>query len=70
MQQRQAFISGIPPPDFPGGDGESKFMDKATVEDVQSDAGQVAMGLRPIPVDASGGTQTDLAREVNSIFGH
>ncbi|KAE8542256.1 hypothetical protein D1P53_001029 [Cryptococcus gattii VGV] len=47
-QQRDAFLHGVPPPDFPGGAGESQFSDRATPKDIQSEAGKFAMGLKPL----------------------
>ncbi|KAM0330671.1 hypothetical protein ACHAQA_003623 [Verticillium albo-atrum] len=38
-RQREAFEAGIPPPDFPGGQGESKHVGRPTVEDLQTMAG-------------------------------
>ncbi|KIR96064.1 hypothetical protein L804_06645, partial [Cryptococcus deuterogattii 2001/935-1] len=64
-QQRDAFLHGVPPPDFPGGTGESQFSDRATPKDIQSEAGKFAMGLKPL--DASKGA---LAKSVNSILGY
>ncbi|OXG77983.1 hypothetical protein C345_06401 [Cryptococcus neoformans A2-102-5] len=64
-QQRDAFLHGVPPPDFPGGTGESQFSDRATPKDIQSEAGKFAMGLKPL--DASKGV---LAKSVNSILGY
>jgi len=68
-QQRDSFTSGIPPPDFPGGRGESQFADATYLTEVQSDWGKQAMGLKPIPVHGKNGKQSDLAEEVNTILG-
>nr|POF12278.1 hypothetical protein CFP56_76037 [Quercus suber] len=70
-QQRDAFLAGVPPPDFPGGVGESQFTDRAHVSDIQSEAGRIAMGLSPVAVVAHNGARAGLEREVNGIFnGH
>lgn len=69
-QQRDAFLSGIPPPDFPGGSGESQFTDAAKIVDVQSEEGKQAMGLSPIPVDGKDEKRAKLTKEANGIFSH
>ncbi|KAJ5426134.1 hypothetical protein N7465_001204 [Penicillium sp. CMV-2018d] len=66
-QQRDAFLKGVPPPDFPGGLGESQFSNRAQVGDIQSDAGRVAMGLDPIKPN---GKNDRLVQEINKILGH
>ncbi|PIG80732.1 hypothetical protein AARAC_006526 [Aspergillus arachidicola] len=69
-QQRDAFLKGIPPPDFPGGVGESQFSDRAQVGDVQSQAGREAMGLSPIKPSIKNEKSAKLAEEVNKIMGY
>jgi hypothetical protein len=69
-QQRDAFKSRIPPPDFPGGAGESQFSDAANLSDIVSDTGKQAMGLAPISVDGKDEKTAALAKEVNGIFGY
>ncbi|OQE32550.1 hypothetical protein PENFLA_c001G05318 [Penicillium flavigenum] len=66
-QQRDAFLKGVPPPDFPGGLGESQFSDRAQVGDIQSEAGRVAMGLDPIRPN---GKNDKLVQEINKILGN
>jgi Protein of unknown function (DUF1479) len=44
-RQRDQFLSGVAPPDFPGGMGESKHKGRANSEDIQSVEGRRAMGL-------------------------
>jgi hypothetical protein len=47
-RQRRAFLAGTPGPDFPGGEGESKHIDRPTEEMVRrwtSAEGRQAMGL-------------------------
>jgi Protein of unknown function (DUF1479) len=34
-KQRDAFLKGIPAPDFPGGEGESKHIGRPTLESLQ-----------------------------------
>ena len=60
-------MKGVPPPDFPGGLGESQFSNRAQVGDIQSEAGRVAMGLGPIKPN---GKNERLVQEVNQILGH
>jgi len=49
-RQREAFLSGTPGPDFPGGIGESKHVGRSGREDVEKAGGDEAMramGLKP-----------------------
>lgn len=68
-QQRDAFAAGIPPPDFPGGLGESQFADATYLTEIQSEVGKQAMGLTPIPIDGKDEKRAKLAQEVNTILG-
>ncbi|KAF7783193.1 hypothetical protein Agabi119p4_2569 [Agaricus bisporus var. burnettii] len=43
--QRDNFISGLPAPDFPGGEGESKCMGRGSIEDVKSVQGRLMLGF-------------------------
>ncbi|KAM0756549.1 DUF1479-domain-containing protein [Meredithblackwellia eburnea MCA 4105] len=43
--QREDFLIGVPPSDFPGGVGEKGFVGRATQEDVQGIVARRAMGL-------------------------
>lgn len=45
LHQRNAFIHGIPPPDFPGGEGESKHVARATPDDLMKLGGGRGMGF-------------------------
>lgn len=63
-------MKGIPPPDFPGGLGESQFSDRAQVGDIQSEAGRVAMGLSPIKANRGNEKLANLADEVNGVLGY
>lgn len=49
--------------------GESQFSDRAHLQDIQSEAGRVAMGLSPIKADGKSEDAVKLAREANSILG-
>ncbi|KAL3260527.1 hypothetical protein ABHI18_004502 [Aspergillus niger] len=68
-QQREAFLKGVPPPDFPGGLGESQFSDRATIADIQSEAGKVAMGLSAIKLDGKDENSKKLGQEMNAMLG-
>jgi len=70
--QRASFLAGYPPFDFSGGDGESRFVDRATKEDVHPDlSAQRAMGFAKFKVDSSTGiggasvAQESLVRKAN-----
>ncbi|KAL0580982.1 hypothetical protein V5O48_001074 [Marasmius crinis-equi] len=45
--QRKNFVAGRPAPDFPGGEGESKFVGRATVDDITTKFGKQAYGFEP-----------------------
>lgn len=51
--QRDSFQAGIPPPDFPGGDGESRFAGKGDEKAVIGDEGKMAMGLQALSSGSS-----------------
>lgn len=38
--QRQRFAAGLPAPDFPGGEGESRFVGRAGVQDTHEGSGE------------------------------
>ncbi|PWY94518.1 DUF1479-domain-containing protein [Aspergillus sclerotioniger CBS 115572] len=67
-QQREAFLQGTPPPDFPGGCGEFEYSDRGTVADIQSKQGKVAMGLSPVRLGKDEKSKK-LEQEVNGIWG-
>lgn len=48
-RQREAFLRGERPPDFPKGPGEDKWVGVAGVDDIVAPIGKRAMGL-PIAV--------------------
>lgn len=68
-QQRDSFLNGVPPPDFPGGAGESEFVDRAKSTDVLGTSGRIGMGLSPVEIDGQNKNQAVLRREVNEILG-
>ncbi|KAN0066046.1 hypothetical protein ACQY0O_000139 [Thecaphora frezii] len=50
-QQRDAFANGRPPADFPGGEGESRFIGRGTPDDVRGVMARRAMALKPFAID-------------------
>lgn len=72
-RQRERFEAGRPAPDFPGGEGESRFVGRASKADVH--AGDRLQGLRalgyerfvPAPNETPGGKQ--VIEEANRILG-
>lgn len=67
--QRIAFEQGIPPPDFPGGEGESQCQGRATKEDALglSLEGRRALGYAEFV--AGEGLDEGFVREVNRVLG-
>ncbi|KIM77865.1 hypothetical protein PILCRDRAFT_825084 [Piloderma croceum F 1598] len=51
--QRTNFLRGLPPPDFPGGEGESRFTGRANAHDVQTSEARQALGLEPFADSSS-----------------
>jgi hypothetical protein len=49
-KQRENFVRGIAPPDFPGGVGESQHKERGQAEDIKSTAGRQAMGLEKFEI--------------------
>lgn len=45
-EQRDAFENGVPPQDFPGGEGERNHVDRGTPADIQGDIARRAMGFQ------------------------
>ncbi|CAF2815217.1 unnamed protein product [Rotaria sp. Silwood2] len=68
-QQRSAFLQGLPPPDFPGGEGESRHVGRATPEEVTKLGGGRAMGLElfSIKSDMTSGEKEMISR-ANAIL--
>ena len=53
MHQRQCFERGVPPPDFPGGQGEAQYTGRGTPEDVKGDKARRSLGLMELDVAAA-----------------
>jgi hypothetical protein len=64
--QRESFMQGTPGPDFPGGEGESHHIGRATIESMQSEvrAARQAMGIERIV-----GDQSPVVDKANQILG-
>ncbi|KAI4735202.1 DUF1479-domain-containing protein [Aureobasidium sp. EXF-12298] len=76
VRQRQAFLEGLPCPDFGGGVGETSHIGRPGVEDVEAasqgkDAGMVAFGLQEWDSSAAGlsNAQRELFDRANKILG-
>ncbi|CAE6506216.1 unnamed protein product [Rhizoctonia solani] len=72
-RQRDTFLAGMPPPDFPqySDTGESKFILKGLPDHIQSPEGQSAMGMKPfntsMPSLKFG--EKEVLSKANQIFG-
>ncbi|EKM81233.1 hypothetical protein AGABI1DRAFT_56665 [Agaricus bisporus var. burnettii JB137-S8] len=60
--QRDNFISGLPAPDFPGGEGESKCMGRGSIEDVKSVQGRLMLGFEKF------GDSSEASKEDREFF--
>lgn len=49
--QRDNYLARIPPPDFPGGEGESRFKGTGGDNDIATAEGKQAMGMAPLQVE-------------------
>ncbi|KAI0774861.1 DUF1479-domain-containing protein [Trametes elegans] len=45
--QRETFLHGLPSPDFPSGEGESRFVGRASLEDIEHTDGRRILGFEP-----------------------
>lgn len=62
--QRLNFLSGHPPPDFPGGEGESKFIGRGTLADVSSPEGCRTFGFEEFTTN-EGGLKAEFVERAN-----
>ena len=53
LKQKYSFENGIPPSDFPGGEGESNHRGRATLESIKTIAGRRAMGFEPFEIQSN-----------------
>ena len=73
-RQRDTFLEGVPPPDFPGSQGESQHVGRATVDDLKgctNELGLRTQGFAKLDtdnVDLSQGQQKVL-QKANEILG-
>ncbi|KAH8824513.1 hypothetical protein DL96DRAFT_1614299 [Flagelloscypha sp. PMI_526] len=65
LDQKIAFTKGVPPPDFPGGEGESKNVYRASIEDVKTIEGKEALGFEPFSPNVVGEV---LASKANAVL--
>jgi Protein of unknown function (DUF1479) len=61
--QREAFLEGIPPPDFPGGIGESKHVGKGQGCEIKGNTARAAFGLERFQ------GEEDIIKRANTILG-
>ena len=66
-------MNGIPPPDFPGGKGESEHQDRTTLSHLEKCAnedGLRAFGMRPFDVvGGAGAGEKEVLRYANHVLG-
>lgn len=68
-RQKENFLKGVPPPDFPGGVGESQHIGRGSLDDL-SPEGKLAMGFARFSVEASMSEGQRVANiDANKILG-
>ncbi|KAG8897338.1 hypothetical protein FRC01_011376 [Tulasnella sp. 417] len=69
-RQKDVFLRGVPPPDFPGGVGENGFQDVGTSSDILTAEGREAFGFAPFsPKDGMSEGEGAVLKEANKILG-
>lgn len=70
VRQREAFLTGLPGPDFPGGKGESEHVNRPPASAIAGEDARRAMGLAAFVsgADASPGAQA-ITKKANAILG-
>ena len=69
QRQKAAFASGVPGPDFPGGEGEKHFSGRAKPSDVQGEEARRAIGLEAFDLSsASSESECQLLAHANSLL--
>ncbi|KAF6838528.1 duf1479 domain protein [Colletotrichum musicola] len=68
-RQREAFLEGLPGPDFPGGKGESEHVDRPGENAVVGKAARQAMGLERLEVAGEGEGERALIERANKHLG-
>ncbi|KAF8181820.1 hypothetical protein BJ912DRAFT_906656 [Pholiota molesta] len=66
--QRINFLAGLPPPDFPGGEGESQFIGRGSVADINTDEGRRLYGLEAFAADQTKGLGAGFVEKVNQVL--
>ncbi|KAF9479392.1 DUF1479-domain-containing protein [Pholiota conissans] len=66
--QRINFFAGLPPPDFPGGEGESKYVGRGSVDDINTNEGRYMYGLKAFEVDDSKALSAEFVEKVNRVL--
>lgn len=59
-RQLESFRDGVPPPDFPGGEGESQFVGRATPQDAVNQA-SIGAGKFDVPIGTTAGQRAALS---------
>ncbi|KAG8904372.1 hypothetical protein FRC01_008753 [Tulasnella sp. 417] len=69
-RQKDVFLRGVPPPDFPGGVGENGFQDVGTSSDILTAEGREAFGFAPFSFkDGMSQGEGAVLKEANKILG-
>ncbi|KAF9462300.1 hypothetical protein BDZ94DRAFT_1309772 [Collybia nuda] len=70
VKQKTTFVEGFPPPDFPGGVGESGFIGRANEKYLTTDAAKAGMGYGKF-IPGSGATEGEklVIQHANEILG-
>ncbi|KAF8953191.1 hypothetical protein BDZ97DRAFT_1679874 [Flammula alnicola] len=66
--QRINFLAGLPAPDFPGGEGESKFVGRGSVQEIQTEEGRRMFGLEAFAPNPENGLSSDFTQRVNNVL--
>lgn len=61
--QKEAFLEGVPPPDFPGGIGESKHLGRGEETGLKGNTARAALGFERFQ------GEEDVVRRANAILG-
>ncbi|KAI5455364.1 hypothetical protein NCC49_000178 [Naganishia albida] len=67
--QRDNFLARIPPPDFPGGEGESRFRGTGREHDISTIEGHRGMGMAPLSLEGIDADERSLRQAANKIWG-
>uniref|UniRef100_A0A0W0EVW4 DUF1479-domain-containing protein n=1 Tax=Moniliophthora roreri TaxID=221103 RepID=A0A0W0EVW4_MONRR len=68
--QRETFKAGLPAPDFPSGEGESKFTGRVTIDDIASLDGRQTFGFERFqPGEGASEEEMKFFNEVNEMLG-